>query len=103
MVPSSWFLNQEGQFRASEYNASGEETQINPAFASRLSDFRQARGLEEQISIIPGPAADDALGGSIEFAHPSGSGTISVPLRKSSGRELETSEPVVTGWSFPRQ
>jgi hypothetical protein len=97
IAPNSWFLNQNGLFQAFEYDASGEATQIDAAFASDLAEFLKAHSLEKRISIIPNPADREDF---IEFTHPSGCGTISVPLRLISEQEIETSEPVITGWSF---
>ncbi|EGC45595.1 hypothetical protein HCEG_04810 [Histoplasma capsulatum var. duboisii H88] len=97
IAPNSWFLNQNGLFQAFEYNARGEATQIDAAFASDLAEFLKAHSLEKQISIIPNPAGKEDF---IEFTHPSGHGTISVPLRLISEQEIETSESVITGWSF---
>jgi hypothetical protein len=97
IAPNSWFLNQNGLFQAFEYDASGEATHIDAAFASDLAGFLKAHSLEKRISIIPNPADREDF---IEFTHPSGRGTISVPLRLISEQEIETSEPVITGWSF---
>ncbi|KAJ5485043.1 hypothetical protein N7539_005031 [Penicillium diatomitis] len=98
IAPNSSFVNQNGLFQAFEYSASGEATQIDAAFASDLAEFLKAHNfLEKRISIIPNPPGKEDF---IEFTHPSGRGTISVPLRLISEQEIETSEPVITGWSF---
>jgi hypothetical protein len=97
ITPNSWFLNQNGLFQAFEYDASGEATRLDPAFASDLAEFLKAHRLEKRISIIPNPSDREDF---IEFTHPSGRGTISVPLRLISEQNIETSEPVITGWSF---
>ncbi|KAJ5712955.1 uncharacterized protein N7483_010136 [Penicillium malachiteum] len=97
IIPNSWFLNQNGLFQAFEYNANGEATHLEAEFASELALFLKTHGLQNRISIIPNPADRENF---IEFTHPSGRGTISVPLRLISEQEVETSEPVITGWSF---
>ncbi|KAJ5115521.1 hypothetical protein NUU61_001280 [Penicillium alfredii] len=84
-------------FQAFEYDASGNATQIDATFASELAKFLKAHSLGKRISIIANPADREDF---IEFTHPSGRGTISVPLRLISDQEIEASEPVITGWSF---
>lgn len=44
IAPNSWFLNQNGLFQAFEYDASGEATQLDPAFASDLARFSKLTG-----------------------------------------------------------
>ncbi|KAJ5152540.1 hypothetical protein N7492_009820 [Penicillium capsulatum] len=97
IAPNSWFLNRNGLFQTFEYDASGEATQIDAAFASDLAKFLKAHSLEKRISVIANPADREDF---IEFTHPSGHGTVSVPLRLISDQEIEASEPVITGWSF---
>ncbi|KAL2363007.1 hypothetical protein RJZ56_004103 [Blastomyces dermatitidis] len=84
-------------FQAFEYDASGEATQIDTAFASDLAEFLKAHSLEKRFSIIPNSADREDF---VEFTHPSGRGTISVPLRLTPEEEIKASEPVITGWSF---
>ena len=62
----------------------------NFGLASDLAEFLKAHSLEKRISIILNPAGKEDF---IEFTHPSGRGTISVPLRLISEQEIETSEP----------
>ena len=50
--------------------------------------------------MIPNPAEKNALGDSIDFTHPSGSSTIRVPPHLVFEQDLETTEPVIAGWSF---
>lgn len=100
VAPNSWFLNENGRFQAFEYNANGEALAVNEAFACQLREFLETNGLQGQISIIPNPAAKNGLGESVEFTHPSGSGTITIPLREAKELCLETTDPVITGWSF---
>lgn len=97
IVPNSWFLNQNGLFQAFEYDASGEAIHIDTEFASELAAFLKFHNLEKRISITPSRADREDF---IEFTHPSGRGTISVPRRLVSEQEIETNEPVITGWSF---
>ncbi|KAL2377494.1 hypothetical protein RJ035_007706 [Blastomyces gilchristii] len=97
IAPNSWFLNRNGMFQAFEYDASGEATQIDTAFASDLAEFLKAHSLEKRFSIIPNCADREDF---VEFTHPSGRGTISVPLRLTPEEEIKASEPVITGWSF---
>lgn len=97
ITPNSWFLNRLGQFQGFEYGTSGEATQIDADFASDLAGFLKARGLEKRISVISNLADREDF---IEFTHPSGHGTISVPRRLIPEQGVETSDPVVTGWSF---
>ncbi|PGG95742.1 hypothetical protein AJ79_09895 [Helicocarpus griseus UAMH5409] len=46
IAANSWFLNQNGLFQAFEYDASGEATLINAAFASDLTKFLKVHSLE---------------------------------------------------------
>ncbi|KAM5471034.1 hypothetical protein MferCBS49748_002225 [Microsporum ferrugineum] len=64
---------------------------------TNLAEFLKAHSLEKRISVIRNPSDREDF---IEFTHPSGRGTISVPLRLPSEQNIETSEPVITGWSF---
>jgi len=97
LVPEAWFLNANGSFQAYEYNTEGQHIELKPAFAAQLHDFLVTRGLEKQISILSRPADDDKA---IEFSHPSGSGTISIPLATASNEQLEDIKPVTTSWNF---
>jgi len=100
LVPEAWFLNEDGSFQGYEYNADGQNTEFKPAFAAQLREFLVARGLEKQISIVSRPAANEAMNKPIEFSHPSGSGTISVPIASVSNEQLKDVKPVTTSWNF---